>query len=157
MKFAKSRISGAIVLILSIALILTGVFAAKAPTEGTPFHPAYSAAVNEQAALTTASEAVAAAQDELERTTKRAADAAGAAASALEMAQAALDAETSGSYDSKTDVGKLGQSILEAQSAGADVSAMPVEFSPNPIKVYNPEICEYLGITVPEGYQAIGG
>ena len=50
-----------------------------------------------------------------------------------------------------------GEMAYEILVNGADVSAMPVEFSPNPIKVYNPEICEYLGITVPEGYQAIGG
>ena len=49
-----------------------------------------------------------------------------------------------------------GEMAYEILVNGADVSAMPVEFSPNPIKVYNPEICEYLGITVPEGYQAIG-
>lgn len=50
-----------------------------------------------------------------------------------------------------------GEMAYEILVNGADVSAMPVEFSPNPIKMYNPEICEYLGITVPEGYQAIGG
>jgi len=138
MKFAKSRISGAILLILSLALIFTGVFSAKAPTEGTPFHAVYSAAIHEQAALTAAHEAVSSASDELERTTKRAADAIKNSAAAVESAQAALDAEQSGSYDPKTDVGKLGQSILEAQSSGADVSGILEDYSP----VYNAGVIE---------------
>ena len=49
-----------------------------------------------------------------------------------------------------------GEMAYEILANGADVSAMPVEYSPNPIKVYNAEMCQYLGITVPEGYQAIG-
>ena len=49
-----------------------------------------------------------------------------------------------------------GEMAYEILVNGADVSTMPVQFSPNPIKVYNAEMCEYLGITVPEGYQAIG-
>ena len=39
---------------------------------------------------------------------------------------------------------------------GANIAEMPVEFSPNPLKKYNPEMCEYLGVAVPEGYEAIG-
>ena len=138
MKFAKSRITGAILLILSIALIFTGVFAAKAPNEGPPFPPAYAQAANEQAALTAAQDAVASAIEELERTGKRAADAMEASIAAVESAQAAFEAESTGNYDSETDVGKLGQSILEAHSAGADVSGILADYSP----VYNAEVIE---------------
>jgi len=49
-----------------------------------------------------------------------------------------------------------GEMAYEILVNGADVSAMPVEFSPNPIKMYNPEMCQYLGVSVPEDYQAIG-
>lgn len=138
MKFAKSRAFGLILLILSIALIFTGMFAAKAPKEGTPFHPAYAQAANEQAALTAAQDAVASAVEELERTGKRATDAMEASIAAVESAQAAFEAESTGSYDSETDVGKLGQSILEAHSAGADVSGILADYSP----VYNAEVIE---------------
>ena len=33
---------------------------------------------------------------------------------------------------------------------------MPVEYAPNFTKEYNAEICEELGITVPDDYVAIG-
>ena len=39
----------------------------------------------------------------------------------------------------------------------ADVSTMPIENAPNFTKMYNPAICEALGITVPDGYTAIAG
>ncbi|MCH5275939.1 MAG: ABC transporter substrate-binding protein [Lachnospiraceae bacterium] len=38
---------------------------------------------------------------------------------------------------------------------GADVSTMPIEFAPQVTKKYNAELCEALGITVPDGYVAI--
>ena len=37
----------------------------------------------------------------------------------------------------------------------ADISTMAIEYYPNPVKKYNAEICSELGITVPEGYEAI--
>ena len=40
---------------------------------------------------------------------------------------------------------------------GADVSAMPIQYAPPFTKEYNAELCAALGITVPEGYVAIGG
>ena len=40
---------------------------------------------------------------------------------------------------------------------GADVSAMPIQYAPQFTKEYNAELCAALGITVPEGYVAIGG
>jgi len=39
---------------------------------------------------------------------------------------------------------------------GADVSTMPVEFAPEFDKVYNAEMCDLLGVALPEGYTAIG-
>ena len=39
---------------------------------------------------------------------------------------------------------------------GADVSAMEIQFAPNVTKKYNAELCEILGVTIPEDYVAIG-
>ena len=50
-----------------------------------------------------------------------------------------------------------GEMAYEILVNGADVSTMPVAFSPNPIKVYNVEMCGILGIEIPEGAQVIGG
>ena len=49
-----------------------------------------------------------------------------------------------------------GEMAYEILVNGADVSAMPIQFSPTPIKMYNPEMCEYLGINMPGDYTAIG-
>lgn len=49
-----------------------------------------------------------------------------------------------------------GEMAYEILVNGADVSTMPVAFSPNPIKVYNAEMCGALGIKIPEGAQLIG-
>ena len=43
----------------------------------------------------------------------------------------------------------------EILANGADVSTMPVEFAPNVTKKYNAANCEALGITPPDGYEAI--
>ena len=40
---------------------------------------------------------------------------------------------------------------------GADVAALPVAFAPNVTKEYNAELCELLGVEIPEGYVAIEG
>ena len=32
---------------------------------------------------------------------------------------------------------------------------MPIEYAPNFVKKYNKEICDELGITIPEGYEVI--
>ena len=130
MRHAKSRLSGAILLILAIAILLTGVFALKAPGEGTPLNALYAAAVNEQAALTAAQEAVTKAGEQLERAGKRAADAIEQAAACHEAASAALETETAGAYDPETDVGLLGQSILEAEASGQDVAAIKDNYAP---------------------------
>jgi len=38
---------------------------------------------------------------------------------------------------------------------GADISTMPIEYAPNFAKKYNAEIAAELGVTIPEGYEAI--
>ena len=136
MKNAKSRLFGLIVLILALAVLFTGVFAAKAPGEGTPLHAAYAAAQTEQSLLTAAREAVTEAQEQLERAGKRSADAIKQAQACHEAAAAALETEQNGDYDPETDVVLLGQSILEAESAGADVSAIKDSYAP----VFNAEL-----------------
>ena len=39
---------------------------------------------------------------------------------------------------------------------GEDISTMPIEYAPNFTKEYNKDICEELGIEVPDDYVAIG-
>lgn len=55
-------------------------------------------------------------------------------------------------YDLGYKTGKMAAEIL---ADGADVSTMPVEFAPNVTKKYNAANCEALGITPPDGYEAI--
>ena len=38
---------------------------------------------------------------------------------------------------------------------GADISTMEIRYAPQTTKMYNPSICETLGITVPEDYVAV--
>lgn len=40
---------------------------------------------------------------------------------------------------------------------GADVSTMPIQYAPQFTREFNADICAALGVTVPEGYTAIGG
>jgi putative ABC transport system substrate-binding protein len=54
------------------------------------------------------------------------------------------------------DIGyKTGEMAYDILVNGADVSTMDVEFAPNITKEYNPDICDQLGITVPDDYVAI--
>ena len=48
-----------------------------------------------------------------------------------------------------------GEMAYEVLVNGADVSTMDVRFAPNVVKEYNAEMCELLGIEIPEGYVAI--
>jgi len=48
-----------------------------------------------------------------------------------------------------------GQMAYEVLVNGADVSAMPVQFGASFNKIYNAELCEYLGVSVPEGFEPI--
>ena len=47
--------------------------------------------------------------------------------------------------------GEMAYEILEN---GKDISTMAIEYYPDPVKEYNPTICEALGITVPDDYAA---
>ena len=38
---------------------------------------------------------------------------------------------------------------------GADIKTMEVQYAPNVTKKYNAEICNELGIQIPDGYEAI--
>ena len=55
-------------------------------------------------------------------------------------------------YDRGYATGEMAATIL---ADGADISTMPVEFAPNVTKKYNAANCEALGITPPDGYEAI--
>ena len=48
-----------------------------------------------------------------------------------------------------------GEMAYEILANGADVKTMPVSFSANVTKKYNAANCEALGLTMPEGYEAI--
>ncbi len=50
---------------------------------------------------------------------------------------------------------KTGEMAAEILANGADVTTMAVEYAPQVTKKYNAEICETLGVTIPEGYEAI--
>ena len=56
-------------------------------------------------------------------------------------------------YDLGHATGEMTAKIL---AKGGDISTMPVEYAPNVTKKYNAANCEALGITPPDGYEAIG-
>ena len=56
-------------------------------------------------------------------------------------------------YDLGVATGKMAAKILTGE---ADISEMPIEYT-DVTKKYNKTICEDLGLTVPEGYEAIEG
>lgn len=47
--------------------------------------------------------------------------------------------------------GEMAAQVLTGQ---ADISTMPIEYT-TAVKIYNPEICQTLGLTVPEGYTPV--
>ena len=49
-----------------------------------------------------------------------------------------------------------GEMAAKILAKGGDISTMPVEYAPNVAKKYNAANCEALGITPPDGYEAIG-
>lgn len=55
-------------------------------------------------------------------------------------------------YDIGYKAGEMAYDILEN---GKDISTMKIETAPNVTKMYNPTICEELGIEVPDEYEAI--
>ena len=56
-------------------------------------------------------------------------------------------------YDLGYATGKMAAKILTGE---ANISEMPVEYAPQVTKMYNAANCEALGITPPEGYEALG-
>lgn len=50
---------------------------------------------------------------------------------------------------------KTGLMAADILTGKADISEMAIEYDPNPVKKYNADICQTLGLTVPEGYVAI--
>ena len=55
-------------------------------------------------------------------------------------------------YDLGYTTGEMAAQILKGE---ADISTMPVEYAPSVSKLYNAANCETLGLTIPEGYEAI--
>ena len=56
-------------------------------------------------------------------------------------------------YDLGYATGKMAYEILVN---GKDIKTMEVEYAPNVTKKYNEEICNALGIAIPDGYVKIG-
>lgn len=48
-----------------------------------------------------------------------------------------------------------GEQAYKILVEGADVSATPIAYDTNPVKMYNPQYAEAIGFTVPEGYEAV--
>ena len=57
-------------------------------------------------------------------------------------------------YNLGVATGKMAAMILTGE---VNIEDMAIEYDPNPVKKYNPEICEQLGIDAPEGYEAYTG
>ena len=55
-------------------------------------------------------------------------------------------------YDLGVATGKMAAKILTGES---DIAEMPIEYAPQFTKKYNADICEALGVTVPDDYVAI--
>ena len=56
-------------------------------------------------------------------------------------------------YEIGLATGQMATRILTGES---DVSEMPIEYAPTVTKKYNPDICEELGVEIPDDYVAIG-
>ena len=55
------------------------------------------------------------------------------------------------------DIGyKTGEMAAQILTGEADIATTPIEYAPQFTKKYNAAICEELGLTAPEGYEAIG-
>ena len=52
-------------------------------------------------------------------------------------------------------MGKCAQVAARILTGEVDISQLPVEYAPAE-KVYNPVICQRLGLTAPQGYTALG-
>ena len=47
-----------------------------------------------------------------------------------------------------------GEMAAQVLTGEADIAEMPIQYAPA-TKMYNPTMCEALGITAPEGYEAM--
>lgn len=56
-------------------------------------------------------------------------------------------------YELGRTTGAMAAKILKGESK---IENMPIEYFQNPVKKFNPDLCTALGITVPDGYEAIG-
>ena len=56
-------------------------------------------------------------------------------------------------YELGRTTGAMAAKILAGESK---IAEMPIEYFQNPVKKYNPTLCETLGVSVPDGYEAIG-
>ena len=50
------------------------------------------------------------------------------------------------------ETGKMAISVLKE---GTDVAALPIRYYPEPVKKFNPEICELLNVDIPEGFEPV--
>ena len=57
-------------------------------------------------------------------------------------------------YELGVATGEMAAKILKGE---ANVAEMEIGYDPNPVKKYNPELAEALGITIPDDYTAIAG
>ena len=55
-------------------------------------------------------------------------------------------------YDLGVTTGKMAAKILKGE---ADIAEMPVEYFPNPVKKFNPDLAEAFNVAIPEDYEAI--
>ncbi|MBS1401393.1 MAG: ABC transporter substrate-binding protein [Oscillospiraceae bacterium] len=55
-------------------------------------------------------------------------------------------------YELGRTTGEMAVKILKGE---ADISTMPIEYYPNPVKKYNATLAQALNITIPEGYEPI--
>ncbi len=55
-------------------------------------------------------------------------------------------------YNLGVTTGEMAVKILTGE---ADISTMPIEYDNNPVRMYNPTVCEELGIPAPEGYEPL--
>ena len=56
-------------------------------------------------------------------------------------------------YELGRTTGEMAVKILKGE---ADISTMAIEYYPNPVKKYNPEMVEHYNLTIPSDYAAIG-
>ncbi len=50
---------------------------------------------------------------------------------------------------------KTGVMAAKILRDGADISKMPIEYDPQPVKMYNEDNCNFFGLTVPDGFTKI--